>query len=59
MPLLYGEGKRAFIRLQEEIMKETDDQSLFAWGLLGQDYLAKCSIDEIDARGSIAGVLAI
>jgi hypothetical protein len=32
MPLLYGEGaKRAFIRLQEEIMKDSDDQSLFAW----------------------------
>ena len=25
MPLLYGEGKRAFIRLQQEIMKETHD----------------------------------
>lgn len=33
MPLLYGEGKRAFTRLQEEIMKISDDQSLFAWGL--------------------------
>ncbi|KAI6380654.1 hypothetical protein MCOR25_001589 [Pyricularia grisea] len=33
MPLLYGEGDRAFIRLQEEIMKDSDDQSLFAWGL--------------------------
>lgn len=31
MPLLYGEGKRAFIRLQEEICRQTDDQSLFAW----------------------------
>ncbi|KAK1245158.1 hypothetical protein MKX08_004787 [Trichoderma sp. CBMAI-0020] len=31
MPLLYGEGERAFIRLQEEIMKISDDQSLFAW----------------------------
>ncbi|RFU27235.1 hypothetical protein B7463_g9114, partial [Scytalidium lignicola] len=31
MPLIYGEGKRAFIRLQEEIMKISDDQSLFAW----------------------------
>ena len=31
MPLLYGEGERAFIRLQEEITKITDDQSLFAW----------------------------
>jgi hypothetical protein len=32
MPLLYGEGEKAFIRLQEEIMKSSDDQSLFAWG---------------------------
>jgi hypothetical protein len=31
MPMLYGEGERAFIRLQEEIMKHSDDQSLFAW----------------------------
>jgi hypothetical protein len=31
MPMLYGEGGRAFIRLQEEIMKNSDDHSLFAW----------------------------
>jgi hypothetical protein len=31
MPLLYGEGSKAFVRLQEEIIKVTDDQSLFAW----------------------------
>ncbi|KAI1171703.1 heterokaryon incompatibility protein-domain-containing protein [Nemania sp. FL0916] len=32
MPLLYGEGgEKAFIRLQEEIMKSSDDHSLFAW----------------------------
>ena len=31
MPLLYGEGEKAFIRLQEEIMKQSDDYSLFAW----------------------------
>ncbi|TID14281.1 HET-domain-containing protein [Venturia nashicola] len=31
MPLLYGEGEKAFIRLQEEIMKESDDHSLFTW----------------------------
>ncbi|KAF4925729.1 hypothetical protein CGCVW01_v003434 [Colletotrichum viniferum] len=31
MPLLYGEGSRAFIRLQEEIAKESNDLSLFAW----------------------------
>lgn len=31
MPLLYGEGVKAFRRLQEEIIKQTDDQSLYAW----------------------------
>lgn len=31
MPMLYGEGIKAFIRLQEEIRKTTDDQSIFAW----------------------------
>jgi hypothetical protein len=31
MPMLYGEGDRAFIRLQEEIIKKSDDHSIFAW----------------------------
>lgn len=33
MPLLYGEGRKAFRRLQEEILKVSDDHTLFAWGL--------------------------
>jgi hypothetical protein len=32
IPLLYGEGHKSFVRLQEEIMKNSDDQTLFAWG---------------------------
>jgi hypothetical protein len=36
MPLLYGEGQqKAFRRLQEEIMKYSDDHTLFAWGIPG------------------------
>jgi hypothetical protein len=31
MPLLYGEDEKAFIRLQEEIIKVSDDHSIFAW----------------------------
>lgn len=31
MPPLYGEGKKAFNRFQLEILKESDDESLFAW----------------------------
>ncbi|KAL8899292.1 MAG: hypothetical protein Q9207_006269 [Kuettlingeria erythrocarpa] len=31
MPLLYGEGDKAFKRLQLEIIKESDDETIFAW----------------------------
>ena len=31
MPLLYGEGEKAFLRLQMEIIKSSDDESIFAW----------------------------
>jgi hypothetical protein len=33
MPLLYGEGMRAFIRLQEEIIRISDDESIFVWSV--------------------------
>ncbi|KAK3368020.1 ankyrin repeat-containing domain protein [Podospora didyma] len=51
MPLLYGEGKRAFIRLQEEILKETDDQSLFIWRMREQEVQA-------DSDSQLCGLLA-
>lgn len=31
MPLLYGEGSKAFLRLLEEILKSSDDHSIFVW----------------------------
>ena len=31
MPLLYGEGEKAFLRLQSEIIKQSHDESIFAW----------------------------
>jgi hypothetical protein len=31
MPMLYGEGTHAFIRLQEEIIRRTEDYTIFAW----------------------------
>lgn len=34
MPLLYGEGQRAFIRLQEEIIRQSDDHSILAFDTL-------------------------
>jgi hypothetical protein len=50
MPLLYGEGeKKAFHRLQEEILKNSDDQSLLAW---------TASWSDKDRTGSLRGPLA-
>lgn len=40
MSLLYGEGEKAFFRLQEEIIKHNDDHSIFAWSM---DRKLKCS----------------
>lgn len=40
MPLLYGEGRKAFIRLQHEIIKQTNDDSIFAW--TSDPYLIYC-----------------
>ncbi|OBZ70586.1 hypothetical protein A0H81_09234 [Grifola frondosa] len=36
MPVLYGEGSRAFIRLQHEIIKLSNDPTIFAWS--GSDH---------------------
>ncbi|KAK5994171.1 Vegetative incompatibility protein HET-E-1 [Cladobotryum mycophilum] len=33
MPLLYGEGTKSFVRLQEQILKQEEDYSIFAWTL--------------------------
>jgi hypothetical protein len=37
MPLLYGEGTRAFYRLQLEIIKWSSDHTIFAWNPLPGD----------------------
>jgi hypothetical protein len=36
MPLIYGEGSRAFVRLQEEIVKVSEDHSIFAWSWVAE-----------------------
>jgi hypothetical protein len=37
MPLLYGEGEKAFVRLQEEILKISLDLSILAWDFRNKD----------------------
>ena len=48
MPMIYGEGHRAFYRLQEEIASETNDLSLFAW-------TSQHPKDDQEYRGIFAG----
>lgn len=69
MPMLYGEGTRAFIRLQEEIMKISDDYSLFAWessdssgGLLAPSpaaFVESSKIISLDSSSTLSGAITV
>ncbi|GIZ45899.1 hypothetical protein CKM354_000904700 [Cercospora kikuchii] len=45
MPMLYGEGSKAFMRLQEEIIKTNDDQTIFVWESDQSDYVGMLAPD--------------
>ncbi|KAM5348895.1 hypothetical protein ACJ41O_008718 [Fusarium nematophilum] len=49
MPMLYGEGNKAFVRLQEEIIRDSPDMSIFAWTRAGASG---------DGREDYSGLLA-
>lgn len=34
MPLIYGEGRKAFVRLQHELIRKYPDESILAWGVM-------------------------
>lgn len=55
LPMLYGEGEKSFIRLQEEIIKTSDDHSIFAWKGVKDEYpgLLAESLDNFRNCGSI------
>ncbi|KAI0744065.1 heterokaryon incompatibility protein-domain-containing protein [Daedaleopsis nitida] len=42
MPTIYGEGTHAFVRLQQEIIKQSSDQSIFAWGRVHPSFTTAC-----------------
>lgn len=58
MALVYGEGEQAFLRLQEEIMKHSDDQSIFAWQLPITDIQAAPDGTSTDIEAEKGGILA-
>ncbi|KAK4188129.1 heterokaryon incompatibility protein-domain-containing protein [Podospora australis] len=54
LPLIYGEGDKAFIRLQEAILQNSTDLSIFAWSsVLDQEYrgLFAVSLEEFASCG--------
>lgn len=51
MPLLYGEGAKSFIRLQEQILRQEEDYSMFAWTLQQDNPIAD---SEISSTGFLA-----
>jgi Heterokaryon incompatibility protein (HET) len=53
MPLLYGEGNKAFIRLQEQIIKDSDDQTIFCWNA------EPAKLDENSYRNAVQDETAI
>jgi len=58
MPLIYGEGNNAFRRLQEEIIKQSDDETIFAWfipkeaAMRRESALLACSPSDFANSGS-------
>jgi Heterokaryon incompatibility protein (HET) len=59
MPMIYGEGKKAFRRLQLEIMKASDDHSIFAWVGAGKERgPVALSPAEFEHSGKIARCVA-
>ena len=51
IPAIYGEGERAFIRLQEEILRRIPDQTIFAWGPMHADIMSAQEVMEQDNLG--------
>jgi len=58
MPLLYGEGEKAFVRLQEEILRESSDQTIFAWQDSDRAELDVQEVFETPRVLNLRGVLA-
>jgi hypothetical protein len=52
MPVIYGEGRKAFMRLQLEIMRQDNDASIFAWTGRIPDYIGALAISPADFQNS-------
>jgi hypothetical protein len=48
MPLLYGEGEKAFYRLQLEIIASSTDESIFAWEMRKPECTSDADFDDFE-----------
>ncbi|KAI0349698.1 HET-domain-containing protein [Trametes cingulata] len=56
MPTIYGEGRNAFFRLQEEILRQIPDHSIFVWGTFPFPVIEdEDSNPEVDSRDDSIG----
>jgi hypothetical protein len=58
MPLLYGEGHRAFYRLQEEILDVHEDYTIFTWTEEFGDFPGHANHELRSSPGHADGILA-
>jgi hypothetical protein len=59
LPLIYGEGQKAFIRLQEAIAQENSDLSLFAWTSENNDQELRGILAKSPAEFKYCGLLEV
>jgi hypothetical protein len=58
MTMQYGEGEKAFVRLQQEITRTTSDMSIFAWGFEPKPLEEVCS-EQTDGLAKLHGLETI
>jgi hypothetical protein len=58
LPLLYGEGKKTFYRLQEEIIKHLDDHTIFIWDVFSVKEIPELRLPRVESTLFYAGIVA-
>ncbi len=58
MPMLYGEGTKAFARLQEEIIRVSDDETIFGWSVMDASAQGGHTHTNLVQEGYMGGLLA-
>lgn len=59
MPVIYGEGSNAFVRLQEEIIRTHDDHTIFAWRSDGVKQTGALLAESPDAFSHFDGMRSV